>query len=43
MFTWDELHGEVEVFNLRGRHLGAMDPLSRDLIKDAVPGRRIDV
>ena len=43
LYTWDSLHGEVEVYNRRGRHLGALDPSTGDLIKDAVPGRRIDV
>ena len=43
IFTWDSLHGEIEVFNKRGRHLGAIDPIHGNLIKDAVPGRSIDV
>jgi hypothetical protein len=42
LFTWDALHGEIEVFNRRGRHLGVMDPNGR-LVKDAVKGRKIDV
>ena len=43
LYTWDELHGEIEIFNARGKHLGSMDPTAGSLIKDAVPGRRIDV
>lgn len=43
LYTWDSLHGEVEAFNKRGRHIGVLDPISGDLIKDAVRGRRIDV
>jgi hypothetical protein len=43
LYTWDSLHGEVEMFNGRGRHLGALDPISGALIKGAVKGRRIDV
>jgi hypothetical protein len=43
LYTWDSLHGEVEVFNARGRHLGSMDPIIGEMIKPAVPGRRIDV
>jgi hypothetical protein len=43
IYTWDGLHGEVEVFNSRGRHLGALDPETGALIKDPVPGRSIDV
>jgi hypothetical protein len=43
LYTWDALHGEIELFNQRGRHLGALDPVSGTLIKPAVPGRSIDV
>jgi hypothetical protein len=43
LYTWDSFHGEVEVFNRRGEHLGALDPVTGDLVKEAVPGRRIDV
>ena len=43
LYTWDALHGEVEVFNARGKHLGALDPITGDWVKGAVPGRRIDV
>lgn len=43
LYTWDSLHGEIEVFNIRGRHLGALDPVSGQFIKDAVRGRKIDV
>lgn len=43
IFTWDALHGEIEVFNKRGYHLGAIDAVHGHLIKDAVPGRKIDV
>lgn len=41
-FTWDRLHGEIEVYNKRGRHLGAVDTAGR-LLKEAVKGRKIDV
>lgn len=43
LYTWDSLHGEVEVFNARGKHLGALDPVTGTLVKLAVPGRTIDV
>ena len=43
LYTWDALHGEVEVFNARGKHLGALDPVTGALVKPAVPGRIIDV
>ena len=40
--TWDSLHGEIEIFNKRGKHLGVMDCLG-NMIKKAVKGRTIDV
>ena len=43
IFTWDGFHGEIEVFNKRGRHLGAIHPVHGNLLKDAVAGRTIDV
>lgn len=42
-YQWDELHGEIEVYNKRGRHLGVLDAITGELIKDAVKGRKIDV
>lgn len=42
LFTWDSLHGEIEVFNSRGKHLGVMNPQGV-FIKGAVKGRKIDV
>ena len=42
LYTWDELHGEVEVFNKRGKHLGVENCLGI-IIKEAVVGRSIDV
>ncbi len=43
IYTLDSLHGEVEVFNGRGKHLGAQHAVTGEWIKDAVPGRSIDV
>ncbi len=43
LYTWVALHGEIEVFNARGKHLGALDPLTGLVVKDAVRGRKIDV
>jgi hypothetical protein len=42
-YTWDSLHGEIEVFNKKGKHLGALDAVSGKLIKPAARGRYIDV
>ena len=43
IYTWDSLHGEIEVFNTRGYHLGVLDKIEGRLIKSAVKGRRIRV
>lgn len=40
-YTWDSLHGELEVFNKNGYHIGVADPLTGLIIKPAVRGRRI--
>lgn len=43
LYEWDGLHGEVEVYDKRGYHLGAADPDTGEVTKDPVRGRRIDV
>lgn len=43
LLTWDSLHGEIEVYDRQGRHRGVMHAVSGAWIKDAVPGRCIDV
>jgi hypothetical protein len=43
LYPWDSLHGEVEVFNSRGKHLGALDPVTGAWVKSAVAGRTIGV
>lgn len=43
IYEWDSLHGELEVYDNRGYHLGAADAMTGDLTKPAVKGRRIDV
>ena len=43
LYTWDGLHGEIEVFTMRGHHLGALDAVSGALIKRPVKGRRLHV
>lgn len=42
LYTWDSLHGEIEVFNSRGKHLGVLNPLGI-MIKKPVKGRTIYV
>ncbi len=43
IYTWDGLHGEIEVFNSRGKHLGVLEAQNGMLVKPARKGRRIDV
>lgn len=43
LWEWDSLHGHVEGYNKRGRHIGVFDKETGERIGDAVPGRRIDV
>nr|VFJ74581.1 MAG: Cytotoxic [Candidatus Kentron sp. FW] len=43
LFTWDSRHGEIEVFNKRGRHLGVIEPVQGRFIKGPAKGRKIDV
>lgn len=42
-YTWDSMHGEIEVFDARGLHLGALDAIAGYAIKQPVKGRKIDV
>ena len=43
LYSWDELHGEIEVFDKRGYHLGALDGITGEQIKPAKKGRRLHV
>lgn len=43
IYTWDGLHGEIEAYNPRGKHVGVLDAMTGALIKGAVKGRKIDV
>ncbi|WP_380784589.1 colicin E3/pyocin S6 family cytotoxin [Sphingomonas sp. R86521] len=43
LYTWDSLHGEIEVFTSRGRHFGVAHAMTGVLVKPAVKGRRINV
>ena len=40
-YQWDHTHQEIEVYGANRMHKGVKDPLTGELIKDAVPGRRI--
>jgi hypothetical protein len=39
----DHTHGDVEVYDSNGNHLGSMDPNTGEMTKPPVPGRRIDI
>ncbi|MBI2385006.1 MAG: hypothetical protein HYV14_03220 [Elusimicrobia bacterium] len=42
IYEWDSQHGELEVYDRRGRHIGVRDPNTGTWIKSAVPGRTIE-
>lgn len=42
-FTWDALHGEIEIFDRHGYHLGTLDAVSGKPVKNAVRGRKLNV
>jgi hypothetical protein len=42
-YEWDYTHGDIEGYDTRGKHLGSMDPTTGEMIKPAVPGRKIDI
>lgn len=43
LFEYDPLHGHVEGYNLRGRHIGVFDAITGERVAAAKKGRRIDV
>jgi hypothetical protein len=43
LYTWDSLHGEIEVYDRREWHLGALNAVMGVPVKPAVKGRRINV
>jgi hypothetical protein len=43
LYSWDPLHGEIEVFDDRGFHLGAIHAVTGRLIKEADHGKRLYV
>ncbi|TYR37429.1 endonuclease [Sphingobacterium phlebotomi] len=42
ILEWDKQHGDVEVYNKKGKHLGSARPNTGEMYKPPVPGRRID-
>lgn len=43
IYTYDQLHGHIEVYNKRGKHLGELDVETGEKIAPAKKGRSIDV
>lgn len=43
LYQWDSMHGEIEVYDKRGYHLGAADMHTGVLVKSAKRGRKISV
>jgi putative cytotoxic protein len=41
-YVWDHTHGDVEVFDRYGRHLGTANPHTGQMIKPPVKGRSLD-
>ena len=42
-YTWDSLHGHIEAYDKRGRHVAVLDAFTGRRIGTAVSGRSIDV
>ena len=42
-YSWDEFHGEIEVFDKLGNHLGALDGTTGKKIKKARKERKLHV
>ena len=43
LYSWDELHGEIEVFDRRGYHMGALDAVTGEQVKPPRKERRLHV
>ena len=42
-YEWDYTHNDIEVYDKDGFHLGSMDPVTGEMYKPAVKGRKIKV
>ena len=42
-YEWDYTHNDIEVYDKNGFHLGSMDPVTGEMYKPAVKGRKIKV
>jgi len=43
LYEWDSLHGEIEVYNKKGKHVGVLNADGSSNNKPAIEGRKIDV
>ena len=41
LYQWDYTHGDTEVYDCAGKHLGSMDPANGKMTKLAEPGRTL--
>ena len=42
-YQWDSLHGEWQMYNKRGRHIGVLNETGTRKIKDAIKSRKIQL
>lgn len=42
IYEWDTLHGKVEKYNKKGKHLGEFDPNTGEQTKEADQSRRVE-
>ncbi|WP_246180877.1 colicin E3/pyocin S6 family cytotoxin [Nocardia ninae] len=42
-YEWDYTHNDIEVYDSKGNHLGSKDPVTGEMYKNPVPGRKIKV
>ncbi|UUM22179.1 hemagglutinin repeat-containing protein [Mycoavidus sp. SF9855] len=40
-YEWDNTHKDIEVYNKNDKHMGSMDPITGNIYKPAVPGRKL--
>jgi hypothetical protein len=40
-YEWDYTHNDIEVYDSKGRHIGSMDPMTGEMTKPPVSGRRL--
>lgn len=43
VYEWDHTHNDIEVYDGKGNHKGSMDPVTGEIYKPPVKGRKIDI